>query len=59
MKSILVILCLTFGCFAYSGAPYPKTKGFNYSGHYKKSKRVKVINRLFNSNNCNHVKYNV
>lgn len=37
------------------GKPYPK--GFNYQSHYKRAKRVKVWNRMFNLNNCNHVNY--
>jgi hypothetical protein len=29
-------------------------KGYNYSKHYKKSKRKTFFSRLFNTDNCNH-----
>ncbi len=28
-------------------------KGYNYKKHHRKKKRLKLKNRLFNSNNCN------
>ena len=32
--------------------------GFNYKKHYRKAKRVKFFNKLFNRDNCNHYRRN-
>ena len=36
---------------------YIGDKGFNYKKHYRKQRRKKLKNRLFNSNNCNGISH--
>lgn len=38
---------------------YFDDKGYNYKKHYRKQKRKKVLNRLFNSNNCRGASHHV
>ena len=65
MKKLLVILVLALVgnvAFAettidkYPKHPKPSTSGFNYSKHYRKQHRTKVLNRIFNLNGCKHYK---
>lgn len=60
--NLLLAICLftaTPGCneseikLSSNTIEYIGDKGFNYKKHYRKQKRKKLRNRLFNSNNCN------
>lgn len=51
MKYLIIIL-ITLSSVELRATP-PGKRGFNYSAHYKKMKRVKIKNKLFNLNNCN------
>lgn len=51
MKYLIIIL-ITLSSVELRATPPGKKGGFNYSSHYKKMKRVKLKNRLFNLNNC-------
>ena len=55
MKRILLLIIICMVANSVEAKPCPK--GFNYQAHYKRAKRVKILNKIFNLNNCNHVKY--
>jgi hypothetical protein len=46
-KLVLVIIIIWVGIGSVNAGG-----GFNYKKHYKRSHRVKVMNKIFNSNNC-------
>lgn len=41
------------GTFVYFYFDDKNGKGYNYKKHYHKKRRLKLKNKLFNSNNCN------
>jgi hypothetical protein len=61
---LLVVTMVTLGANAsvsesFDGGKSKKHQsGFNYKKHYRKAKRVKFFNKLFNRDNCNHYRRN-
>jgi hypothetical protein len=51
MKAILITIMLVLSGTVLATPP---TNGYNYKKHYKKCKRVKAMNRIFNLNGCKH-----
>ncbi len=56
MKSLLLIIGLLVSVSSFAintndgGNKAPK--GYNYKKHYRKAKKVRFMNRVFNLNNC-------
>jgi hypothetical protein len=38
----------------YPKRPRPSLSGFNYQKHYRKQRRAKFFDKLFDRNHCNH-----
>lgn len=57
MKRILLLIIICMVANSVEAKPCPK--GYNYNTHYKRVKRTKAINRIFNLNNCNHATFRV
>ena len=56
MKTILFSLVILLTSLTVYSANND-VPGFNYKKHHRKCKKVKVLNKIFNFNNCKNYKY--
>lgn len=56
MKTLLFSLAILLSFSTVYASINPKP-GFNYKKHHRKCKKVKVLNKIFNFNNCRNYKY--